>query len=110
MTTTDPLPRRGRPRIVKPSPEAPQTPAAPRDPARDALDLALMGYRPPCTADNRFTDDRIPATTEQLLRALCSSCEAHAACDAYATATQPAAGYWAGTPYGTSRRPGRTER
>lgn len=104
------LPRRGRPRGTRRSTAPLSIPAVARDPDRDALDLVLAGYKVPCADDDRFTQDRIPASTERLLRAVCSSCEARPACDAYATSTQPAAGYWAGTPYGASRRPGRTER
>ncbi len=112
---TDPFATRrrlGRPRKI-PEPEAVTpvaTPAPARSPERHALDLALTDYRTPCADDDRFLQDRIPHDTGQALSALCSKCRARPACAAYATTEGPKAGYWAGTPYGDSRRPGTKQR
>lgn len=71
----------------------------------DALQTMLMRVTVPCKDDDRFTADSATLPdSARTMAALCAECPALAACDAYATAALPAAGFWAGQWYPQSKQ------
>lgn len=73
------------------------------DAAWDALSSALERYEPPCTDLDTFTMDKLSADDQAFCATLCARCLVLPECSAYARATKPAAGFWAGRQYGTKK-------
>lgn len=64
----------------------------------------LQDTRPDCEDDDRFIADD-PTLDERVeLASICSACAVAAACEAYARAAKPRAGFWAGALYGRRGR------
>lgn len=69
---------------------------------RKLVDALAAQSTTPCAGDSRFTADRPPelhAHDFAQMRAACASCRARTACDTFASAARPAAGFWAGRQY-----------
>jgi len=65
-------------------------------PAWRALQAALDHTIPACDGDNRYTSELRDLTIQDRaeMRQICGKCPVQAACVDYATADQPAAGWW----------------
>ncbi|WP_221586062.1 WhiB family transcriptional regulator [Microbacterium sp. G2-8] len=72
-----------------------------------ALQRVLDQHAPACQGDDRFTADAHTLARGDVaaLRAICGTCPALAECRAYAAASRPAAGVWAGTSYPRKEAP-----
>lgn len=66
------------------------------DTAWEALSQALEEYPPPCTGRALFTADSITVEQQELCESICARCRVSPQCDAYATASKPRMGFWAG--------------
>ncbi len=75
-------------------PAAPKTRAAPAE--LDALTAVLGRLPAACADDARFTSHTPDVAA---LSAVCAACRVWRACEAYATAARPLAGFWAGVAY-----------
>lgn len=64
------------------------------------LATALLTSKPNCRGDDRFTTENLSAKEAAECRSICRSCPLFDPCRAYAQATRPAAGIWAGRLYG----------
>lgn len=84
-------------------------------PMRDApdeweqLSRAMEDTSAACDGDARFTLDRADIDADMLaaLQLVCSSCPVLALCDAFAVASRPPLGVWAGVQYPRRRGRGR---
>ena len=66
------------------------------DDAWEALNTALDEYEPPCRDRALFTADTISVEQQALCESICARCRVSDLCDAYATASKPNMGFWAG--------------
>lgn len=86
------------------------------DDAWQALSEALDEYAPECEGWELFTADTITVQEQALAESICARCDVIARCDAYAEASKPTFGFWAGfrwTPAGkqpSGPRPTRSRR
>lgn len=69
------------------------------DDAWQALSDALDEYEPPCEDRPLFTADTITADQQALCESICARCRVTDLCDAYAEASKPTVGFWAGHRY-----------
>ena len=73
------------------------------DTAWDALNEALEHYTPLCDGRALFTADSRTDEQRALCASICARCPVADLCDAYATAANVAAGFWAGRSYPPKR-------
>jgi hypothetical protein len=64
-----------------------------------ALVEAMENDRPACRDYELFTADNTDAAEKALAKRLCTECPLTRYCDAYAEASKPTVGIWAGIPY-----------
>jgi hypothetical protein len=64
-----------------------------------ALVDAMETDRPACRDYELFTADQTDAAQQALAARLCDVCPLRALCEAYAEASKPPVGIWAGIPY-----------
>ena len=65
------------------------------------LTLSLVDAMPACANDPRFIADVLTPLQTAEMRAICNRCPIVAECAAYAAASIPEAGFWAGIAHGT---------
>ncbi|MEI3866636.1 WhiB family transcriptional regulator [Microbacterium sp. CCNWLW134] len=73
-----------------------------------ALVEAMETVRPACRDYELFTADEVDDAQLALAKRLCADCPLTAYCSAYAAASKPTVGIWAGVNYGPSKQ--RTKR
>lgn len=61
-----------------------------------SLNAALQDREPECAGLDEFTVDALTDEERAWCASICASCPVLDLCDAYATASRPAAGFWAG--------------
>jgi len=66
------------------------------DDAWQALNAALDEYAPECEDWELFTADTITVPEQALAESICARCRVSDLCDAFATASKPMVGFWAG--------------
>ncbi|WP_183084999.1 WhiB family transcriptional regulator [Mycetocola manganoxydans] len=74
--------------------------------AANDLVTALLDGEPSCRGDDRFTADSLANEDAVSCRKICKACPVFEVCRAYAAATRPAAGMWAGRRYGGRQKEG----
>ncbi|WP_347756815.1 WhiB family transcriptional regulator [Agrococcus sp. ProA11] len=67
--------------------------------AWSALNAALEDNAPPCDGRALFTADRLSEEERALCASICASCPVLDLCNAYAVASGPTFGFWAGHAY-----------
>ncbi|WP_425488135.1 WhiB family transcriptional regulator [Microbacterium proteolyticum] len=90
-------PRRTAAPRPQPAPDCdPLANVAPMRGAREfaALRDALRDVTPSCDGVDTYTDDRPSGDDVATMARICASCPVEAACEAYAVAGRPTAGYW----------------
>jgi len=68
-----------------------------------ALLQAAHASPPPCTEDDLFIADDLTRADQERLAAVCDRCPIRALCADYATTARPAAGFWAGRRYPSTK-------